>query len=126
MPIKLHYDERDEILYCYCDKTFSKDEFKSTMNMITQSNEYPPDVKTIWDVKKVDGNSIDENFMKEIITIRNKYPQRGSAKFAIIAPSDLAFGLGRMYETLSGIEGLSQSIYVFRNHVDAKKWLLDE
>ena len=46
------------------------------------------------------------------------------SKFAIVASSDLAFGLGRMYEAYRGMNPKSgKEVKVFRNPEDALKWL---
>jgi TPR repeat protein len=46
------------------------------------------------------------------------------AKFAIVASSDLAFGLGRMYEAYRGMNPRSgKEVKVFRDPEEALKWL---
>ena len=46
------------------------------------------------------------------------------SKFAIVASSDLAFGLGRMYEAYRGMNPRSgKEVRVFRSPEDALKWL---
>jgi hypothetical protein len=48
----------------------------------------------------------------------------GHSKFAIVAPDDLAFGLGRMYQTLRGLlpQG-NKEVVVFRAVTAALEWL---
>lgn len=49
--------------------------------------------------------------------------EKGS-KFAIVASSDLAFGLGRMYGAYRGMNPKSaKEVKVFRNPEDALEWL---
>ena len=46
------------------------------------------------------------------------------SKFAIVASSDLAFGLGRMYEAYRGMNPKSgKDVKVFRSLEDALQWL---
>lgn len=46
------------------------------------------------------------------------------AKFAIVAPKDLAFGLGRMYETFRAMTPQStKQVQVFRSLTEALLWL---
>jgi hypothetical protein len=48
----------------------------------------------------------------------------GSTKFAIIAPDDFAFGLGRMYQTYRSLEpGSTREVRVFRTRRDALGFL---
>ena len=46
---------------------------------------------------------------------------RGKCKWAFIAPNDPAYGVSRMFSTLS--DGLSIESEVFRTKDEAKKWL---
>ena len=47
-----------------------------------------------------------------------------SSKFAIVAPSDAAFGLGRMYEAYRRLEHRSKKqVGVFRSMADARAFL---
>lgn len=126
MSIQMHYDRKKEILYCYFDKTLSVEEVESTLFAITHGAEYLPDVDTLWDMGKIDFSEVDEGFIKRIISMRQKFPERGNAKVALIVSSDLGFGLSRMYETFSEAAEMSQNINVFRDRAKAEKWLLDE
>ena len=46
------------------------------------------------------------------------------SKLAIVAPRDLAFGLGRMYESYRGVSNKStKEVSVFRSMTEATKWL---
>jgi hypothetical protein len=60
----------------------------------------------------------------DLIEIRKKYPERGNAKIAIVASTDLSFGMSRMYEVFSG--NLPQTIMVFRNLEEAEQWLVKQ
>jgi hypothetical protein len=47
-----------------------------------------------------------------------------TSKFAIVAPEDLAFGIGRMYATYRGLEEHStKKVAVFRSRKAALQWL---
>jgi hypothetical protein len=54
-------------------------------------------------------------------------PGENVSKFAIVAGSDLAFGLGRMYEAYRGMNPKSsKEVKVFRSPEDALRWLEEE
>src|SRR5262245_27846990 len=54
-------------------------------------------------------------------------PARGGTKFAIVAPQDFAFGLGRMYEAYRALDPRStKELAVFRTREDAFQWLATE
>jgi ATP phosphoribosyltransferase regulatory subunit HisZ len=47
-----------------------------------------------------------------------------SVKFALVAPQDLHYGLGRMYQALRyGMANSLKTMSVFRSREDAEKWL---
>jgi hypothetical protein len=49
---------------------------------------------------------------------------KSSSKFAIVAPQNLAFGLGRMYEIYRSLnEQTTKRVAVFRERAEALKWL---
>jgi hypothetical protein len=51
-------------------------------------------------------------------------PPSGGTRFAIVAPQDFAFGLGRMYEAYRALNKRStKQIAVFRNREEAVRWL---
>ena len=104
------------------------EEFKTIMDTITQSEEYPPDINTLWDVRERDFSSISLESMKSLIQISSNYPERGNAKVAFIVKGDLAYGMMRMYETFSSFEGikLRQHLRVFRSLSEGEKWLITE
>ncbi|BHH81919.1 hypothetical protein [Desulforhopalus sp. 52FAK] len=127
MPIKLEYLRDLNILIATVESPATMEMFKQTINEIISSIEYPPDVSTIWDLRKLDFDSIDSNFVKGVIAIRKDIDiSRGNVKIAYVVSSDLSFGMTRMYQIFSEIEGLAQSIQIFRNLDDAKKWLLQD
>ena len=101
--------------------------FKQTMDELISSKEYPPNVSTIWDMRKLDFDLIDSNFVKRLIALRKGVDgTRQNVKIAYVVNTDLSFGMARMYESFSEIAELAQSIQIFRNIDDAKIWLLKD
>ena len=73
----------------------------------------------------------DENFLSQdlekIARITKQYWElRKSGKTAIVASTDIAFGLARMYEVFVRIEELTHTVRVFRSMDDAIEWLDSE
>jgi hypothetical protein len=51
-------------------------------------------------------------------------PPIGGTRFAIVAPQDVAYGLGRMYEAYRGLNKRStKQVAVFRSLEEALRWL---
>ena len=124
MSTDLHYDQERNILHIVLHGVFTVDEFSAILETITHAEEYPPDVPTLWDLSALDAREVDISIAEKLIGIRKRYPERGSTKLALVASSDLAFGLSRMYEALS--TDLPQSIRVFKDRAIAEQWLQEK
>ncbi len=125
MPIDYHYDGEKEILFGEMKSPLTIEELRATMNQLLQSDEIPSDANTMWNLKNLDFTAIDNDFMMQLINIREKNLQRGTAKIAFVVTEtdDFAFGMVRMYEGHSA--HLPQRTMVFQNYARALKWLLE-
>lgn len=73
---------------------------------------------------RFDGGKPSYNELKDIVRFTKQHEAlRRSGKTALVVSTDLAFGLGRMYDALAEIENLSHSVKVFRSMDEAIKWL---
>ncbi len=125
MSIGYIYDKEKKILIINLEGEVSFKEVDLLYKDIMSSDEFPPDIRSIWFFNKVDFSSVDKKYMENIFEIRKNYPARGNARAAFVAEGDLAFGVTRMYEALSSFE-LPQNIRIFREYSMAERWLLAE
>ena len=128
MAIDISYKPDKGFLYIAVKGQNSLEDYKTAMEEITHSEEYPADINTIWDVREQEFTDLDTDTIKSFIKIRKEYPARGAARVAFIVKGDFAFGMMRMYDTLSSFEGsdLPQNLMVFRDYAEGEKWLLGE
>lgn len=62
--------------------------------------------------------------MRELAALSAEMDSDHPRRLAIVAPADLFFGLGRMYETYREIEGpTARETAVFRTRAEAEAWL---
>jgi hypothetical protein len=62
--------------------------------------------------------------IRELASLSSVMDGRRTAKFAIVAPGNLAYGLGRMYQTYRGLEGSgTKDVGVFRTMAEALVFL---
>jgi len=62
--------------------------------------------------------------LEKIAGVTKRYWElRKTGKTAIVASTDIVFGLSRMYEAFVKIEGLTHSVKVFRSMDEAIEWL---
>ncbi|HEY6110342.1 MAG TPA: hypothetical protein VIV56_15690 [Gemmatimonadales bacterium] len=74
-------------------------------------------------VERIDLRSVDH--IKQLAELSASMdPAAAQSKFAIVAPGDYAFGLGRMYESYRRLEGRStKRVGVFRSMTEARAFL---
>lgn len=125
MPFRFEYETEKKILLIMVEGKVRLDDLEQLYDNIVTSTLFPPDIRSIWDFRQADFTTIDTRFLKKIIALRKKYPQRGTARAAFVVDSDLGYGVSRMYETLSAFE-LPQHIRAFRDYAEAQTWLLTE
>jgi hypothetical protein len=122
MPIEFRYDREKEILLATVNTPLTLKDFEAAMKGITRSDQFPSDIRTLWDVRELDFSNIDRSFEERLIDIRKKFPERGSARNAVVVAHDLGFGMARMYEALA--DDLPLQFRVFRSFTEAEDWLL--
>ncbi len=122
MPVRLRYDGEKEILCVAVKNPFTLEEFEAAVKDIVESDQFPPDIGALWDLRELDFNDIDRSFEEDLINIQMKFPERGQARLALITPEGLGFGMTRMYEALS--DDLPQRIRAFKSYTEAEDWLL--
>lgn len=74
-------------------------------------------------VERIDLRSVDH--IKQLAELSASMdPAAAQSRFAIVAPGDYAFGLGRMYESYRRLEGRStKRVGVFRSMAEARAFL---
>ena len=125
MSIKFQFDPSQNLVRITIKGTFSLEDFKTTMEQLTGSKEYAPDINALWDLRELDFSSINEAYWRQILEIRKKHPKRNKACLAHVVRGDFAFGMMRMYQILSSHQSdeLHQQVMVFRSMEDAEQWL---
>ena len=77
----------------------------------------------IWDFTDADLSKITTEEIKKIVQVVKKYShKRAGGKTAFVSIKDLTFGLGRMFEILSEIEGIQFEYKNFKSVIAAKEW----
>jgi hypothetical protein len=122
MSVHYTYNKEKDMLYAAAEDNVSIEELTTVLNEISSSDIFSPDVKTLWDIRKLDFSKIDSDFARQLINVRKQNTSRGNAKVAILAEQDLAYGMSRMYESMS--DGMPQTIMVFKELKKAEDWLL--
>ena len=124
MSADLRYDQERNILHVILHGLITVDQLRNILHKITHAEEYPPDIPALWDLTAVDAGEVDLSMIEKFIGTRERFPERGITKLAILTSSELAFGLSRMYEAMS--VDLPQTIRVFKDRATAEQWLQEQ
>ncbi len=90
--------------------------------------EHGPVIRNVfWDLSLAVLVDLSAEDVRQIAHVpRQSLELRQDGKTAIVAPSDLAFGLSRMYQTISQPEVLPFEVQVFRDSIAAHRWLAEK
>lgn len=81
--------------------------------------------QVLWDMSEADVATITPAVTQQLIRKTAKLSaNRQRSRTAVIAPSDLKFGLGRMAESYAELEALPYNYRVFRSREKALEWLV--
>jgi len=122
MPIKLIYNQSQKFLTVRVEDHLSIGDVEAATLKILESEEFPPDVNTLWDVRQLSFEDIDIAFIKRLVAVRKKNKGlRGSPKIAILSNYALAAPIIKLYVILS--KGLEEKTRVFKTLEEAELWL---
>lgn len=124
MPVHFKYNNDNNVLYGSIEGQLSMDEVRLMMEQLVVSKDFASDVRALWDLRKLNFTNIDANFERQLILLRQSFPEREKAKIALVSNVDLSFGMKKMYEMLA--DDMHQNMKVFSNFTDAENWILDE
>jgi len=91
--------------------------------VIVYYTEHPTKL-VLWAMADAFTSGISTGEIEKIILTAKKYSgSRKEGKTAIVGPKEIDYGLGRMYQTFSELEGLPYEYMVFKELEEAKDWL---
>ena len=78
----------------------------------------------IWEFSRVKGPGLSTEELQAVAAAGRKYSEvRRGGKSAIVASEDLMYGLSRMYEAFTEMDGHPVKNKVFRSMEEARQWL---
>jgi hypothetical protein len=120
MPISIRYDPNQNVLYSDATGEISLEDIMSYYSEIERMD-LKPQYSVLADYS---GASADINYddVTNMASRRQSISQKaGAIKIAVVSKNDLAFGLGRMYQSLIDNENIE--VNVFRDRGKAEQWL---
>lgn len=125
MAVSFTYDTEHQVLIGKVSGSPTLEELTGSVAGVTGSQEYPPDVNTLWDLRDMEFHNIDYQFGEKLIDFRRSIAdKRGKAKVALLSVNELARPLVEIYRIMS--ESLAQPTQVFSRHEEAMQWLCEK
>ena len=98
--------------------------FENQMAVLKKFYSGKPSANMIWDFREIKGSRITSPQIRKIILyIKMHSKNRTKGKTALVADSDLDFGLARMSASYSEVEKLPWKIEAFRSMKEALGWI---
>ena len=123
MPISSRTDPSNDLTVFTASGVLT---FEEQMAAFKEFYEGEPTKNVVLDLRNITGKRISSDELRRIIAfIKLHKDKRGPGKTALIAKTDLDFGLSRMSDALAESEGVPWKIRAFRSMGDAVKWLTE-
>ena len=118
MPIEYSIDKEAHMIFTRAWGTLTDEELLGHQRRLHADPAHNPAYSELIDFTQVERAPVST---EAIEALANNAIWEPGVKLAIIAPTDLKFGLTRMYQAMSP-DG-PQEIHVFRNKLEARAWL---
>ena len=84
-------------------------------------------LNVLWDLSQCNVSNLTTDDVHSVAHTPRKYAEmRKGGKTAIVAPTDITFGLTRMYEFMTDMQNYSFKTQAFRTTQEAYQWLLED
>lgn len=123
MAIDIKYDNRRKMLNVSVSGASDLNEITLALEKITNSTEYPPNIRAVWDIRKADATYVNFQFIKEIVKIRSQFSKLDNCCAALIVSSNVQYGLSRMFQIISE-DKFPHQLMIFRSYEEGEQWLL--
>lgn len=100
----------------------SLERIEAAVLAVLKMESYKPGLGTLWDLRSADVSRMTSEDLRRMRSSRAQLrDRRGHSRVALLADSDLTFGIARMSGTIAELPGLP--IGVFRTEAEAIVWL---
>jgi len=119
--IETTVDKSQNLTIHKCSGSLTEQELVDTIESFYGGN---PTLYTLWDFSNSSFDKISNEFLRQMFSIVQRGgSSRKGGKTAVIAPSDLEYGMARMFQIMSDTNGFPFEVKVFRYYGEASQWL---
>ena len=120
MPIELEIDQSASLTTFVVTGELRMDELRSALTEVYQSESFS--MKSLFDLRAGEASTLTSAEIREMVPlIEERRTHPGQARWAVVAPRDVEFGMSRMFEVFA--EKIPSDMRVFRDIEAAKRWL---
>lgn len=124
MKVQLEIDRNLRLARYRLSGLLDPTEFLPRIMELLENPDFHPGMGTIFDVRDLDMSRLTAEEMKSLGEINRMVAERrGKARVAIVASTDLGYGMSRMYKVLGEVPNLEMA--VFRDPVEAELWITE-
>lgn len=122
MPVRQLWEPQLRTLFVTASGPVSDQEFVDFALKLVECSDIPPARKELWDLSGLERTDVETASLRETAsTFRDRDKTVFETRVAILATSDVAFGLARMYQSFRGDSTVE--LEVFRGRAAALEWL---
>ena len=122
-PIEFSYDRERGIRTAVFRGVVGDHELLSAYEELLRDPDYAPDAHDLVDLRPVERFEVSAEALRRLVDMFRPIDRLGyRTRLAIVAGSDHAYGMARMYELLRG-DDVPEEIEVFRDMDAALRWL---
>jgi len=125
MPITSQVDKTKNLVIYTLTGELTLDDIQSTIKSFWEAHELT--LNALWDARRAKLTNLESSDMESITAFIGQYThrfeERKGGKSAVVASSDLQYGLSRILGTLYEIKDFPTKLQIFRQMDEAMEWL---
>jgi len=125
MPITSQVDKTKNLVIYTLTGELTLDDIQSTIKSFWEAQELT--LNALWDARRAKLTNLESSDMESITAFIGQYThrfeERKGGKSAVVASSDLQYGLSRILGTLYEIKDFPTKLQTFRQMDEAMEWL---
>jgi len=125
MPITSQVDKTKKLIIYTLTGELTLDEIQSTIKSFWEAHELT--LNALWDARSAKLTNLKSSDMESLTALigqyRHRFKERKGGKSAIVASSDLQYGLSRIVGAFYTIENFPTQLQTFRQIDEAMEWL---
>lgn len=122
MPISYRIDVERGLVLTTASGTLTDDDILQLKDRLVRDPDFTPGMKELSDIRNIDALDVTPAGIRAMVQQDGKDSERITfQRLALVLSDDVAFGMARMYQTLTGSR--MANVGVFRDIEQAKAWL---